>query len=113
MEYIKLKAYRKNRIVVAGMIINYHKVKDSDGQTIYYPIVEYRYNDETLRIKSNMGVYNTDRLNEEVDVIFNADQPEKAEINEFMPKYFGIIMISIFIIVVPSFYFFDLLLNRK
>lgn len=112
-EYMKLKAFRKNRIVVSGRIINFDKGKNSDGQTIYYPIVEYRYNDETLRIKSNLGVYYTDRLNEEVNVIFNSDQPEKAEINEFMPKYFGIIMISIFIFIVPSFYFIELLLKEN
>ena len=112
-EYKKLKAFRKNSVVVSGKIIKVSKEKDSDGATIYFPIVEFKYNDKATTFKSGLGDSNGRQVYEEVKVAFNADHPENAEINEFMPKYFGIIMISIFILVLISSYFIDFIFNVK
>jgi hypothetical protein len=80
-----------------GQVVELDASTDSDGDTTYYPIVEYAVGGKTQRFKSNVGSSPpSHRVGDTVNVLYDPENPTDAKIDSFLDVWGGPLFLTLF-----------------
>lgn len=80
----------ENSEVLPGTIVDYELRRDSEGSTTFHPIVEYTDPEGIAQVHySNTGSNRRGAINQEIEILYNADAARPALINRFVELWLG------------------------
>lgn len=72
-----------------GVVISLEREQDGDGDTTYYPRVQFEAKGRSYQFRGQVGSgYGTFKVGEQVDVLYDPADPHRARINSFVQLWF-------------------------
>jgi hypothetical protein len=72
-----------------GVVIGLEREQDADGDTTYYPRVQFEAEGRSYQFKGQVGSgYGTFSVGEQVEVLYDPADPDRARINSFVQLWF-------------------------
>lgn len=86
--------FQQNAVSAKGTVISLAESR-SKGRTLYKPVVEYSYNNQSFQIKGSVAsrppAY---EIGENVNILLKTDTPNEAIIDSFFEKWFLAILFA-------------------
>jgi hypothetical protein len=97
--FIKEKNFLKNCSSTIGTVIGISKriSRSSNGRrTYYHPIIQFQTFNSTEELKSSVGTNPCSyKVGDQVEILYAADNPKKAQLNKFIYKWCASLVLGI------------------
>lgn len=106
---VKMKLFLRKSAPTTGVIVKHIRTSDIDGKDAYFPVIEFKTaSGKTEQFKSRTSyARSTQRVGEEIAVLYDPLNPRRAEINSFLTLWiFPVSMLGVGMIILAAGLFF-------